>query len=321
MPLMRSESRISQNSQDEAKTCKTLINAPFLQRFRVWFLAARPKTWIASISPVLIGTVLAYHEGNFSSFVFSMTLLFSLLIQVGTNFANDYFDYIKGADTSERKGPKRAVEQGWISPRSMLVASLFVFLTSFLIAIPLMLKAGWWSYPLALSAIALGLLYTGGSKPLGYLGLGELVVFIFFGPIAVLGTYYLQSSSLNVPIFIASLAPAFLSCAILIANNLRDEKTDRIANKKTLVVRLGRLFGSFEYTLSILFASSIPFFLVLFFKAPPLILGASLILPASYPLVKKSFLFQDASELIPLLGKTAFLLISYTILFCLGLIW
>ena len=305
MPLTKSENPILQNSP-------SALNA--------WALASRPKTWIASLSPVLIGTALAAGEGiDYARFI--LVLLFSLLIQIGTNFANDFFDFAKGADTAERIGPKRAVQQGWISPRAMLRGALLAFGTALLIAIPLMLLAGWWSFPMAGAAVLFGILYTGGPKPLGYLGLGELLVLLFFGPIACCGAYYLQTLSLSFPIFLASLAPGLLSSAILIANNLRDQKTDAAANKRTLIVRFGRRFGSWEYTLSIALAASIPPLLVLFCQAKAPLLLASSILPASIPLLKKVFHFQSPAELIPVLQGTSLLLFLYTLLFSLALLW
>lgn len=285
---------------------------------KAWFLAARPKTLIAGISPVLIGTALAAAVQPIQVSLFVLTLLFSVLIQIGTNFANDYFDYINGADTSERKGPKRAVEQGWISPIKMLLAALFSFGAALLIALPLMILAGWWSYLIAAAAILFGICYTGGPKPLGYLGLGELLVFIFYGPVAVCGTFFLQTFSFPFSIFLASLAPGLLSCAILIANNLRDEETDRKAKKYTLVVRWGRFFGSWEYILSLFMAAAIPFLLVIFYNAPILILSASLIFPISLLWILKIF---RANDLLFLLPKTALLLLIYTILFCSSLLW
>lgn len=253
--------------------------------------------------------------------LFFCTLLFSLLIQIGTNFSNDYFDFLKGADTSERKGPKRAVEQGWISPPAMLFGAFLTFAFAFLIAIPLMLCAGWWSFPLAALAILLGILYTGGPRPLGYLGLGEFLVFLFFGPVAMCGTYFLQTSALSSSVFLASLAPGLLSCSLLIANNLRDEKTDRAANKKTLIVRFGRKFGSWEYSLALIGAGMIPLLLVLLYRAPLSLLSASLILPLSLPCLSRVFSFQHPLELIPVLERSSLLLLAYTILFSVAVLF
>jgi len=306
MPSIRSENQTLQNSPSALKS---------------WVLATRPKTWIASISPVLIGVSMAAATQPIRFSLFALTLLFSLFIQIGTNFANDYFDFIKGADTSARLGPKRAVAQGWISPPAMLIGTLLIFGAAFLIAIPLMTIAGWWSFPLAASAILFGILYTGGPKPLGYLGLGELLVFVFFGPIAACGAYFLQTGALHTSVFLASLAPGLLSCSILIANNLRDEKTDRAANKKTLIVRFGRTFGSWEYTAAILGAAAIPLILVLFTQAHWTLLSASLILPLSFPWVKKAFLCKHPLELIPVLQGSALLLFLYTLLFCAAIQW
>jgi 1,4-dihydroxy-2-naphthoate polyprenyltransferase len=282
-----------------------------------FILASRPKTWIASLSPVLIGSAMAPH---LNKSIFILTLFFSLFIQIGTNYANDYFDFINGADTALRNGPKRATQQGWISPKWMWIATLALFGFALLIAIPLMIAAGLWSLFLALSCVAFGILYTGGPKPLGYLGLGELLVFPFFGPIATCGTYFLQTGSVHIPVLIASLAPGFLSCSILIANNLRDEKSDRAANKRTLIVRFGRTFGTWEYLFSLLLAFSVPPILVLIYGAPASLLAASLVFLAAIPLIQKVFLFRDPLELISVLQSSALLLILYTLIFCI-VIW
>lgn len=286
------------------------------QSLRAFFLASRPTTWIASCSPVFIGTSLS-HQKQGSIFLF--TLLFSLFIQIGTNFANDYFDFIKGADSKLRNGPKRATQEGWVAPQAMLRAALLLFVLALLMAIPLMRIAGLWSFFLAIACVVFGIFYTGGPKPLGYLGFGELLVFAFFGPIATCGTTFLQTGGVGLSVFIASLAPGFLSCALLIANNLRDEKSDRAANKRTLVVQMGRLFGSWEYTIAIGLAALIPLILVFLFQAPCRLIVASLILPAAIPSIKKVFRFRDPLELISVLRRSAVLLLLYTVLFCITL--
>jgi 1,4-dihydroxy-2-naphthoate octaprenyltransferase len=198
----------------------------------------------------------------------------------------------------------------------MFIAAILLFSLALLSAIPLMIIAGFWSLFLASACVAFGILYTGGPKPLGYLGLGEILVFIFFGPVAVCGTFFLQTGWIAAPVLIASFAPGFLSCSILIANNLRDEKSDRAAGKRTLIVRFGRTFGSWEYTFSILFAALVPPILVLFYQAPALFLSCSFILIAAIPSIKKAFFFRDPLELIGVLQNSAFLLILYTGLFC-----
>lgn len=297
MPLTKRENLASKNSPSALKAL---------------FLASRPKTWVASISPVFIGGSLAPH---LNVPIFILTLLFSLCIQIGTNFANDYFDFIKGADTHLRNGPKRATLEGWVSPKTMLQASLFSFGWALFIAIPLMLIAGLWSFFLAAACVIFGILYTGGPKPLGYLGFGELLVFSFFGPIATCGTYFLQTGHFNFPIFVASLSPGFLSCAILIANNLRDEKSDRAANKMTLIARFGKNFGKIEYALALLLPAFIPPLLVYAFDAPISLLSTSIIAVVSIAPIKKVFSYRDPLELISVLQQSAFILFLYTTLF------
>ena len=277
-----------------------------------FFLASRPRTWSASLCPVIIGGAIAHFE---KPLYFFITLLFSLFIQIGTNFANDYFDFIKGTDKPSRMGPKRATAEGWIAPHAMLTAALIAFAFDLLIGIPLMIAAGPWSIGLALLCVFFGIFYTGGPRPFGYLGLGELFVFPFFGPIATCGTYFLQTQTVTPSVFLASLAPGFLSCAILIANNLRDEITDRAAGKRTLVVRFGHAFGAIEYTLAILLASLIPLALVIFAKAPFNLASASLIFFLALPSITKAFKSKTPIELMPLLPQSSLLLLSYTFLF------
>lgn len=299
---------------------ENLISVDSPNILKCYWIASRPKTWIASISPVVIGASLAIHKSSFSYIVFILTLLFSLFIQIGTNFANDFFDFIKGADTKDRKGPLRATQQGWIQPSTMLKASLIVFGCAFLFALPLMYLAGLWSLPIALVCILLGLLYTGGPRPLGYLGLGEILVFIFFGPVAVCGAYFLQTGKIDSLSFLSSLPPAFISTAILAANNLRDEITDRTANKRTLIVRFGRTFGSYEYTLLVLAAALVPWIIAIQCQAPKIGISSLFFIPA-YPLIKKSFQFKDPLELISLLQGTSLLLFIYTFLFSFLILW
>lgn len=285
---------------------------------RPWILATRPKTWIASLSPVLIGASMA---PSVCWRIFFLTALFSLLIQIGTNFANDYFDFMKGADTKEREGPKRAVSQGWISPLAMKKATAIIFGFAFLIAVPLMIIAGSWSLWITVAAILFGILYTGGPKPLGYLGFGELLVFCFFGPVATCGTYFLQTNTIGEAVLLSSFAPGFFSCSLLIANNIRDEKTDKSAGKNTLVVRFGSLFGKLEFVLSISLPLFIPLGLVIFYGAPINLLGVFFLFPISIRLIKQAFSFQSPIEFIHLLQESSLLFFFYTLLFCFSFVW
>jgi 1,4-dihydroxy-2-naphthoate octaprenyltransferase len=274
-----------------------------------FILASRPKTLVASVSPVIIGASLAAQEAPLSMFFFACSLLFSLFIQIGTNYANDYFDYVQGVDTEKRIGPPRAVASGWLAPITMRNASFVFFFGAFCISLPLVFACGLWALLFTLTSIAFGILYTSGPKSLGYLGLGDILVFIYFGPVAVIGTYFVQQHAISWPIFLISLSPGLLSTAILTANNLRDADLDKLAGKNTLVVRFGRTFGNFEYTICIFLAAFLPTNFGFFF---PL-----LILPIAAPLIRKVFLFQFPGEIVFLLPKTAMLLVFFTLFFSL----
>jgi 1,4-dihydroxy-2-naphthoate octaprenyltransferase len=300
MHSTKKENPISQNSLNVVKN---------------YLIATRPKTLIASISPVLIGSALSLREGIFSFSIFFLTLFFALCMQIGTNYANDCFDFLKNVDTKERKGPKRAVEQGWISPQAMANAAYAVLSLGIIIAIPLMLKAGFWSWPLAALTAAAALFYTAGPKPLAYLGLGELTAFFFFGPFAVLGTYFLQTETISLPATLASLAPGFLCAAILLANNLRDEATDTAAHKKTIVVRFGSIVSSKIYFFLLFGAEIIPIFLTLFYSQAMLLISLGMFFAPFW--IKNDLLTEKE----PLLGKTAFILAAYTLSFCLLVQW
>jgi 1,4-dihydroxy-2-naphthoate octaprenyltransferase len=246
------------------------------------------------------------------------TLLFALSVQIGTNFANDYFDFLKKADTQERIGPLRAVQQGWVLPSTMLQATKIAFGFAVVFALPLLWKAPLWSLAVVPLAILFGILYTGGPKPLGYLGLGDILVFLFFGPIATCGTNYLQTGAFHADVLIASIAPGLFATALLVANNLRDAKTDVKANKNTLVVRFGPLFGRLEYTLCLSVPCFIPILLILQYKAPVQLLSAACLLPIAAQLIRKVWSAKEDRDYIPLLGGAAFLYICYTVLFTLG---
>ncbi|MBS0620418.1 MAG: 1,4-dihydroxy-2-naphthoate polyprenyltransferase [Verrucomicrobia bacterium] len=286
-----------------------------MHALKIWTLAARPKTLIISQCPVLIGTTLAIHHGFFSAPLFFFTLLSALCIQIGTNFANDYFDFLKGADTKERKGPLRVMQAGLVKQRTMRWAIACAFFLAVLTGIPLLLVGGIpFALLLALS-ITLGILYTGGPYPLAYLGISELFVFLFFGPIAVAGTYYLQAGSLTLESLCIGIAPGALAMLPLIINNTRDIEEDRKARKWTLPARFGKLFGNWEYTVSLML-SFLP--LLFCYREHPFSLLALLILLPAIPLVKSLFQNKNSKELNFLFGKTGQLLALFTLLFCIG---
>lgn len=218
---------------------------------KTWMLAARPKTLWAGAGPVLMGTAMAADAGQFHAPSALCALAGALLIQIGTNFANDYFDFVKGTDTAERVGPTRATQAGLVTPVQMRNATIVVFALAFLVGLYPVYRGGLPILALGLVSILCGVLYTGGPFPLGYLGLGDLFVLVFFGPVAVAGSYYVQALSLSPLPIIAGLAPGLISCAILTANNLRDADGDVKTGKKTLAVRFGKAFARSEFVLSL----------------------------------------------------------------------
>jgi len=277
-----------------------------------WILAARLRTLPAAIAPVLIGCSIAYQDGGFHLLAAVMALLGAILIQIGTNFANDYFDFINGADTEERIGPTRATQAGLITPQSMRLA----FILTFALVLPIIgymaVRGGWPLIIVGILSIISGILYTGGPKPLGYMGLGDLFVLIFFGPVAVAGTEYVQSQMLSKTAILAGFASGLISTAILVVNNLRDKETDSKVGKNTLAVRFGERFVRWEYSLCFvgtailtIYLSSIHSWWVLLALLPLLF---------SIP-INRSMWTQHGAALDPNLGKTAKILILYSIVF------
>lgn len=226
--------------------------------WRVWPMAARPATLPASIAPVLVGTAAGVHDGSFSLLPFLSTLMAAVLIQIGANLANDLFDFEKGADTSERLGPPRVTQSGLASPGQVRLAMTLSFGAAAAIGLYLITVGGWRILVIGVFSIAAGIAYTGGPWPLGYHGLGDLFVFIFFGLVAVLGSAYLQTGVFSLTAFAAALPVGCPVTAILVVNNLRDLETDRRAGKRTLAVRLGAPLTRAQYVLLLL----LPYLLV-----------------------------------------------------------
>ena len=245
-------------------------------------------------------------------------LLGALLIQIGTNLSNDYFDFVKGADTEERLGPARATQAGWIRPEIILRSSLLVFGAAVIIGIFLVLRGGWPIVLIGIASVICGILYTGGPYPLAYLGLGEVFVVIFFGPVATLGTYYVQALEFSKEVFIAGLAPGLISTALIAVNNLRDIPTDIKARKRTLAVRFGYRFARIEYTLCILGGLFIPLFLVVMLKDHWFSLIASFaVIPAFFPI--RDVVSGISGEMLnETLAKTGKVLLIFSILFSAG---
>jgi 1,4-dihydroxy-2-naphthoate polyprenyltransferase len=211
-----------------------------LNSFHIWLMAARPRTLPAAAAPVLVGTALAATLGTFHVLVFLAALLGALFIQIGTNLSNDYSDARRGADTEDRLGPVRVTAGGLVPPRQVLIATYVAFGCAVLCGIYLTVVAGWQILAIGAASILAGVLYTGGPRPYGYEGLGEVFVFLFFGVVAVAGSYYAQREELTWVALVLAVPVGLLATAILVVNNVRDLETDRRAGKQTLVVRLGR---------------------------------------------------------------------------------
>src|SRR6202789_4254299 len=207
---------------------------------RIWLMASRLRTLPAAIAPVLVGTALAGFEHTFHPLRFVAALFGAIFIQVGTNLSNDYSDARRSADADDRLGPVRVTAGGLVPPSQVLVATYVSFGLAVLCGIYLIVVAGWMLLAVGAASILAGVLYTGGPRPYGYEGLGELFVFLFFGIVAVAGSYYVQVQSLPWQAFVCAVPVGLLASAILVVNNVRDLETDRRAGKRTLAVRLGR---------------------------------------------------------------------------------
>ncbi len=284
-------------------------------RIRAWLLASRPATLPAAVVPVLVGTAAAVRDGHFEPGPFVAALVASLLIQVGTNYANDYFDYKKGADTPERLGPVRLLQAGLATPSQVLRATVICFAAAAVIGLYLVAVGGLPILVIGVLAILSGIAYTGGPYPLGYNGFGDLFVFIFFGLIAVTGTYYLHTGTVSALAWWASIPVGLLVTAILIVNNVRDIDTDRKAGKRTLAVRIGRQATRRQYALFLAVAYLVP--LVLWLGG---LLGAFwwlpwLTLPLAYKAARGVSLYIDGPNLVRMLKATGRLHLLYGLLF------
>lgn len=223
-----------------------------------WVLATRPPTLVAAVVPVAVGAACAAAVGEVRWGPTAVALVCALLIQVGTNFANDVFDYEKGADTADRLGPTRAVQAGLLAPAAMRRATVAVFAGAFVAGLYLAAVAGWPLLVVGVLSILAGVAYTGGPLPLGYHGLGDLFVLVFFGFVAVGATAYVSLGTVPTVAVWAGLAIGLLAANLLVVNNVRDRIGDRAAGKRTLAVRFGRPAGVVQYGLSVLVAHAVP---------------------------------------------------------------
>jgi len=284
---------------------------------RAWWLAARPRTLPLAAAPVLVGSAVAWSEGEARALPALAALLGALCLQVGANFANDVFDAERGADTPDRVGPARAVAEGWLSPAAVRRAAAAVFALSVAVGLYLVWVGGWPILALGLLSIAAGLAYTGGPYPLAYHGWGEVAVFLFFGVGAVCGTVWVQTLWLSGPALAASLPVGALAAAVLVVNNVRDADTDRRAGKHTLAVRFGEGAGRALYRGLLAASLAVPLIWSIAEKS------AWLALPlAAAPLawrLDRSLQRERGTALNETLAGTAKLALLFSLLFAVGI--
>ena len=288
-------------------------------RFQAWVLAARPKTLTAAVAPVLVGTGLATHDGALAILPAAAALLGAVLIQIGTNFANDYYDFVRGADTEDRVGPIRVTQAGLLPPESVRNAMVVVLTSAVLVGVYLVAVGGWPIVWVGVASVACAILYTGGPFPLAYHGLGDVFVFVFFGLVAVGGTHFVQTLFWSPDVLLAGAAVGSLNTAILVVNNLRDVETDARVGKRTLAVRLGPTLTKAEFGLLILVALVAPVVGVLFFDWPMASLLALIAAPFCREPLHTVATCSNPLELIPALGATAKVVAIYGLGLALGL--
>ncbi|MFD1564895.1 1,4-dihydroxy-2-naphthoate polyprenyltransferase [Haloarchaeobius amylolyticus] len=305
-----------------------------ISRTKAWLMAARPQTLPAAAAPVIVGTGLAVADGVFAPVPALLAFVGAALIQIGTNFANDYYDAINGADTEDREGFTRVTQSGLISPEQVKLATVVTFGLAILSGTYLVYVGGLPILVIGLVSVVCGWAYTGGPYPLGYHGLGDLFVFVFFGLVAVTGTYYVQAAAvlaepltttipagtITVAAVIASLPIAAISTAIIVVNNIRDLETDAETGKRTLAVRLGYRWSRLEYVAMLALAYVVPVWFWLGTEYGPSVLLPLVTVPYAAMVARTVVTRTDGDALNPALEQTGKLLALYAIAFAGGLV-
>jgi 1,4-dihydroxy-2-naphthoate octaprenyltransferase len=283
-------------------------------------LAIRPRTLPAAVAPVLVGTGLAVRDHAFALLPAVAALVGALLIQIGANLSNDYLDYVKGADIAERTGPQRVAQSGLISLPRLRAGIAVTFALAASVGAYLIFVAGWPVLVIGLASLLSALAYTGGPWPIGYHGLGDLFVFLFFGLAAVCGTYYVQALDINLMTVAAAVPVGALTVAILVINNLRDIETDRGTGKRTLAVILGPKATRLEYVLLLVLAYGAPLLFWLAGWSSPWVLLSWASLPRAVQLVRTVYRLDGGPALNQVLAGTASVDLLFSILFAAGLV-
>lgn len=287
--------------------------------FQTWLLAIRPKTLPAAVGPVIVGSTLAFSDHGFRLGPAIACFLTALLLQIGSNLANDVFDFEKGADQGERFGPTRVTQAGLLRPADVKRGMLMVFFLSAILGLYLTFVGGWPILVVGVAAILSAIAYTGGPFPLGYHGLGDIFVFVFFGIAAVVGTYYVQTLAVSATVWWMAVVMGLLTVAILVVNNLRDIENDRQVHKHTLAVRFGESFSRQEYLFCILTAYIIPVMLWLRQDLPIFSLLIFLTIPMTFQLIKAIYA-ESGRSLNKTLAGTSRLELLFALCFALGLV-
>lgn len=290
-----------------------------ITKFDAWVLATRPRTLPAALVPVLVGSSIAIHDDKFKPLAAVVALVCAILIQIGTNFVNDLYDFLHGTDKKDRIGPKRVVTSGLISIPEMKLGIVFVFGLSFVLGMYLVHLAGWEILLLGVISILAGIAYTAGPFPLAYNGLGDIASFLFFGLIGTVGTYYVQANEISPFAFWSSIPVGALITNILVVNNYRDREEDQSNGKNTLAVLLGEKFARLQYVFFMIVSYAILFVVYFTYKSSIWVFLPLISLPLSVKLIKMIFTLRG-SELNKTLELTAKLSALYGFLFAAGIL-
>jgi 1,4-dihydroxy-2-naphthoate polyprenyltransferase len=282
-----------------------MTQAPALARARIWYQAIRPRSLTATYIPIALGGAIAWQDETFNVAYFVLALLGTLLLQIAANLFNEYFDYVKGLEEGKTHGLGLILKNGLLTPREVMIGAILTISLGALIGLFFVWQTGPFILGIGIAAVAVVVLYTAGPFPLAYIGLGEIAVFIFMGPLIVLGTYYVMAEKTSNTAIIGSLPIAFVVAAILHANNLRDLEADREGGRKTLAVRFGRRFAQGEYLFLTLGGHILTIFLVVLGEIPAPTLLVLLTLPETLRLCKIATSTTETAQLHLVLVHTA----------------
>ena len=312
-----SEARAATSPQNPDETDPGAARPTWAQ---IWFRAVRYKSFTASVIPILIASAFALIDRSFDFWLFVLMVLASVACHAGANLANDYFDHVKGIDTAESLGPSKVIQQGLLTPAEVKRGMVAAFTVATLLGLVIVAAVGWPILVLALLSLAAAFFYTGGPKPLGYIALGELTVFVFMGPVMIGGAFYVHARELTWQVLVVSVAIGALVANILHANNIRDIELDRRAGKITLATLLGRRGANHEYlVLTVLTYLPVVVLIVAEPRYWPLFLVA-ISLPVAFALIRLAYGATGPADLNGLLRKTAGLHLRFGGLLTIGLI-